>query len=317
MPQRPAHGTGRALVLGANGQDGTFLCRSLATRGYEVHGVGRQRGPREPIEHYHQVDLRSTVGLAAVLTLVRPSVVFHLAAVHNRAGLPYEEIFGDMLTVNVSSVHVVLEYLRRRAPGGRLVFASSAKAFGSPLPAVVDEGTPRRSDCLYAITKNAAAELIAYYRRTHAVAGSILYFFNHESELRPAGFFIPKVVDALRRALADSGSPEEFDTLDFHCDWGSAEEYMDVTIDVLERAPNDDFVVATGRSLHARALVDALFAHHGLRSADWVRERQPDRRGDGPYRVDVSKLARLVGRRPAIGIEALVERLVAAPAGDG
>ena len=32
----------RALVIGATGQDGAYLCRLLLDKGYEVHGVKRR-----------------------------------------------------------------------------------------------------------------------------------------------------------------------------------------------------------------------------------------------------------------------------------
>ena len=36
----------RALVLGSNGQDGSFLVEHLLRRGYSVIGLSRQRGKR-------------------------------------------------------------------------------------------------------------------------------------------------------------------------------------------------------------------------------------------------------------------------------
>src|SRR5690606_3712059 len=135
-----------------------------------------------------------------------PASVFHLAAVHASAeGTPYEGRFGEMLEVNVASVHAVLEALR--AGGGRMIHASSIKAFGEPLPAVIDEGTPRRSTCLYGVTKNAATDLVHYYRERHGVEASVVWLGNHESPRRAPEFFVPKLARCLLAAVRDGDTP--------------------------------------------------------------------------------------------------------------
>jgi GDPmannose 4,6-dehydratase len=222
----------------------------------------------------------------------------------------YEPIFANMLAVNVSTVHAVLEHLRTQDPAARLVYASSAKAFGSPVPSLVNEHTPRKSSCLYGITKNTAGDLIRYYRNAHNVLASQLFLFNHESELRPPGFFIPKLVNALRAASRGACHQERFHTLDFYCDWGSADEYMSIMIDALERAPAEDFVLATGRTVHARTLAQQLFARFEAPMDDYVLEATEHTKAR-EYTVDIGRLKSL-GLAPKVTIEQLIEDLVTA-----
>lgn len=296
-----------ALVLGSNGQDGTFLTRHLLALGHRVIGVGRAPGPVHPLDHasfsYVSLDVRDGRTLTSVLDDLRPQRIFHVAAMHASAcHNQYEPIFCEMLDVNVGSVHTVLEHLRSTGSDGRLLYASSGKVFGNPLPAVVDEATPKVDSCLYSITKNTAGSLIRHYRRAHGVKVSQLYLFNHESYLRPGDYFVPKLVRAL------CGEPTTFSTLSFHCDWGSADEYMSIAIEVLERAVGEDFVVATGRCLLARDLVDALFLSHQMDVTNVAEEVAA--RPSTPYLVDTSKLERLVGRVPRVKIEDIVESMV-------
>lgn len=309
-----------ALVLGGNGQDGTYLSQALLRRGHQVISIGKDRVPRNvPTSDgfsYHSLDLRDRAGLAELLREHAPSSVYHFAAVHkSAAGAPYEDRFGDMLDVNVASVHVVLEHLRRQQdaepPPGRLIYASSIKAFGEPLPERIDEDTPRRSNCLYAVTKNAATDLIHHYRLRHDVQASVVWLANHESPRRPADFFIPKLARCLASAVVEPvrSPPASFYTLDFHCDWGSAEEYADLVVDMLEQAPGQDFVLGTGRTVLARELVRAVFAARGLDSSDHVREAHVTRQG-ARYHVVNEKLQRVLGRQPERTIEDVIEELV-------
>ncbi len=304
----------RALVVGANGQDGTFLVRHLLAKGHQVAGIGRQDRSRWDIASasfsYHRVDLNQVDALAAVLELVEPDLVFHVAAVHTSAGGGYEAVFDSVLRVNVASVHAILEYMRGHGHG-RLCYASSAKVFGTPLPAVIDESTALQSQCLYSTSKNAAFHLIEFYRRTHAVDASVVYLFNHESELRPADFFIPKLAAAVALALADRRHVSELNTLDFHCDWGSAEEYMGIVVEILERGGSDDFVLARGESVYARELARRLFAQFGLDHEMHVREIGPvSGSGQQPYRVDLSKLQAKIHRAPRIDIETVCNEIL-------
>jgi len=303
-----------ALVVGANGQDGRFVCHHLLARGMAVVAVGRQAhstadeaAQANASFRYRQVDLREAKPLAAVLDEVQPERIFHLAAVHAHATgqFGYEQRFGDMLDVNIKSVHTVLEHLRNRPKAGHLLYAASIKCFGSPLPEHIDESTPKIDACLYSITKNAAASLIAQYRQRHGVRGGSVYLANHDSALRPASFFIPKLV----RALA--GQPQSFRTLGFWCDWGSASEYSDIMIDILERAPGEDFVLGSGRCVHARSLVERLLANTVGANKQHISE---ERTGDdgSPYRIDLTKLEKMVGRVPQVTIEQVVADMLAA-----
>ena len=308
--------TGPALVLGGNGQDGRFLVRTLLERGQRVIAVGLQPHAVEPHpENYTYVglDLRERAALATFLRERAPSAIYHFAAVHKSAsGAPYEDRFGDMLDVNVASVHLALEQLRMH--GGRLIYASSIKAFGEPLPHTIVESTPRRSSCMYAVTKNASTDLVRYYRASHGVEASVVWLANHESALRPADFFIPKLARCLADALHDTGSPPvSFHTLDFMCDWGSAEEYMAIVCDMLELAPGEDFVLGTGRTVGARAVAEQLFSERGLDMERFITERQrPSDDVRAPYTVRIDKLERMLHRRPTRTIEDVVRDLVAA-----
>jgi len=303
-----------AMVLGCNGQDGSFLSRRLLDDGVgTVVGVGIEREQRfgyDPTRFkYISLDLAGeSAPLRALLRETRPQRIFHVAAVHASAeSTLYEPVFETMLSVNVRTVHTILEHLRNEDGLARLVYASSAKVFGSPLPEVISETTPRMSSCLYGITKNTAGDLIRHYRSAHRVAASQLYLFNHESELRPQGFFIPKLVRCLKAAAHGEHYVERFHTLDFYCDWGSADEYMGIMIELLERVPAEDFVVATGTVVHARTLTARLFAKLGVPMQSHTNEtvEQTEAR---PYAVDTSKL-QSVGLAPNVTIEELIERL--------
>jgi len=294
-----------ALVLGVNGQDGSFLAELLTLRGYRVHGVDIQDStsllPEDPNLTYEKLDLCNAAALNNLLRRYHPDVVFHVAAVHGSAGTMYETIWQDMLLVNMGSVQVVLEYLRLDAPQAAFIYANSAKVFGPVYPPEITENSPKCSSCLYTVTKMGARDLIAYYRNRYKIRASNIFLFNHESERRPDGFFISKLTAILAEALRDPAYQDSVFTLDFECDWGSAEEYVDIAIDISEKAAGEDFVLGTGITWKAREFVGKLFSKRGLNYRDHVLEENYKPTPDSPetsYQVVLDKLEEAIARRP-------------------
>lgn len=286
-----------ALVLGVNGQDGSYIAEVLLARGYEVFGVGLQAQSRWVSSErfrYLQLDATDQTALGALLMKVQPDEIYHLAAVHGAAGYVYEPGWQAALALNVGSLHTCLEHLRLHSPRSRVFYSSSLKAFGSHPPSLIDETAPRISDCLYGITKNAANELIRYYRAKHGVWASVGYFFNHDSPRRPDNFFLPRLAAQIATQLGRSDSASPVATLDFWCDWGDSREFMDITVDLLQAEEAHDVIIATGKPIYAASLAanlsEALSLKFSLGSLP---------HGGPPFRADVRKLHTVVGRIPS------------------
>lgn len=292
------------MVFGANGQDGSFLVEILSLQGHEVLGLGRQAAARYPVSspnyRYEMVDLRDAEATREAVEGFRPDRVFHVAAVHGASGYSYEEVWRDALAVNVEALHVALEFARQSSARPTIIYASSAKVFGDPLTGRITERSSRHSSGLYSITKNAAEALIEYYRVTHGVSASIAFFFNHESQRRPAEFFIPTIVAALAASIKDHTHRINVDTLDFYCDWGSASEYMEFLVEMSDMPPpGEDMIIATGRTMYGKDFVSRLFARYGL---DYRRHIEQERHESEPAAVEFSasteKLTQILGRTP-------------------
>lgn len=288
-----------AMVLGANGQDGSFLCERLAVAGRRVIGVGRQpnfRYQRPTGEFcYTAADIGDSHAIDGILDEHAPDEVYHVAAIHGHAGCILDERFGEACDVNVKSLHRVLEHSRRRSGRCRVFYASSAKVLGS-LSGRVTLNQSRRGRCLYGMTKNMAGDLAAHYRRSHGVETTIAIMFHHESIRRPAGFFIPTVCGILAAAMKDDCYRGQVATLSFCCDWSSARDFMDLAVMSIDRGMAGEVLFASGRTYDARPFVRSLFDRHGLdvdahlvTSTDHPYER---------YEVDISETIERLGHQP-------------------
>ena len=191
-----------------------------------------------------------------------------------------------------------LEYLRRSQQAGFITYASSVKVFRAPLAGIITESYPTTTSCLYSFAKRAAEDLLDHYANTYRVARNVLYLFHHESVRRPDTYFMPRVVATLRSALADRSHRAEVDTLDFYCDWGCAREFMDIAADLAERRLAGKYILSSGKTWHALALVDELFRRHGLDQSNHIAQSSPALGRDLSYFASADALAQALGRRP-------------------
>ena len=289
-------------MLGVNGQDGSYLAETLLAKDYRVVGLGRQRESRWVDQkrddfEYVECDLTDLDAFDLVLRSVGPDFAFHFAAVHGSSGFSYEDVWKAAHVVNTLSLHALLEYARTEGAGCRIVYASSAKVFGTRLAGVISEATPFASTCIYSITKNAAHDLIRYYREHHSVAASTVFLFNHESPRHGSNFFIPKLVQDLAESILTSGpTSHSLDSLNFWGDWGDAREFMELVVEIPRAVP--DMVIASGRTWHGADLVSELSARWGLDAPVGAPPNPHGSVSDGEFQVDISLLEKTLGQRP-------------------
>jgi GDPmannose 4,6-dehydratase len=301
---RPAAPPGLALVLGVNGQDGSYLAEQLLKCGWSVTGVGRQAQSRwvdaATLGYTYQcLDLADDRQLSALMQQARPDAIFHFAAVHGSAGFDYESRWRDVHAVNTLSAHSILEHLRCHAPDAVFVYASSSKVFRTSDGGVFNEYSPRESSCIYSTTKNAATDLITYYRRQHRLKASVVWTFNHESPRRGSSYFMPRVVSNLASSILDPGHVGNIASLSFWSDWGDARDFMTATSRIAAEAPGQDFVLASGSTVWAEDFVATLYARFDLMWQQHLQVKFPPK-GARPagYTADMGLLRQRIGTLP-------------------
>ena len=302
------------LVLGVNGQDGSFLAEILLSKGYSVVGIGKQKCSKWIAESscfkYKQLDLSKTHDFKSSLEIINPDTIVNAAAVHGSANFLYENFWHEAHAVNTLITHACLEYSRNSKKNIGYIYISSSKCFGENLPKIINENAELKSECIYSITKNSSTNLVNYYRRKHNIKSAVFWTFNHESLRRPPNYFIPKIVNLLHKAKSDINFKGEIGSLNFYCNWGHAREYMDIILEIYEKNIWEDFVLANSKTFFARDFVKKLFDDHNLNYQDHITELDKAIIQKKSWDIDITKLENAIFKTPSIDIYDICDELL-------
>jgi GDPmannose 4,6-dehydratase len=307
----------KALVLGASGQDGSYLCELLLDKGYETHGTIRRSSSFNTGRinhifdklHLHYSDSTDGSALGALLTKVKPDEIYALSAQsHVRVSFDIPEYTADSIAMGTLRL---LEAARAHCPEARIYNAGSSEMFGST-PAPQNENSRFHPRSPYGCAKVFAHNICVNYRDAYGMFISNGILFNHESPRRGETFVTRKVTKAARRIAACKQRELFLGNLDSKRDWGYAKEYVEAMWLMLQQPQPDDFVIATGETYTIRELLTVAFERVGL---NWVEHVKIDPKYFRPTEVDLlqgdaSKAKRILGWEPKVRFKELVEIMV-------
>ena len=257
-----------------NGQDGSYLCRLLLAKGYEVWGTSRdaQTSSLSNLYALGVADKVKVISMApsdfrSVFTAVErsaPDEIYYLSG-QSSVGLSFEQP-AETLESIVTGMLNLLEVVRLRRRPVRLYNAGSSECFGDTGDTPACEETPFRPRSPYAVAKASAHWLVANYRESYGLYACTGILFNHESPLRPHRFVTQKIIQGAKRIAAGADERLVLGRLDIKRDWGWAPEYVEAMWRMLQLENPEDMVIATGQTCSLKDFVEQAFSCHGL---DW------------------------------------------------
>jgi GDPmannose 4,6-dehydratase len=312
--------SGRALITGVTGQDGSYLAELLLDKGYEVFGMTRRASTEnlERIDHLLdkltliQGDLLDPHSLASALRESEPTEVYNLAA---QSFVP-TSWNQPVLTAEFTAVGVtrMLEAVRAVNPQIRFYQASSSEMFGKVREVPQTELTPFHPRSPYGVAKVYGHHITVNYRESFGLFAVSGILFNHESPRRGLEFVTRKISDGVARIKLGLTDELRLGNLDAKRDWGFAGDYVEAMWLMLQQDDPADYVVASGEEHSVREFAEIAFGHVGL---DWQRHVVQDPRFMRPAEVDhlvgdASKAREELGWEPKTSFQELVEMMVTA-----
>jgi GDPmannose 4,6-dehydratase len=305
-----------ALVFGATGQDGSYMCELLLEKGYEVHGTMRRASNpntqriTEVIKRItpHLMDLSDSSSVNKVIYEVRPELIFNLAAQSDvRASYDIPEYTGDVTGLGFARI---LEACKHFVPHAKIYQAGSSEMFGKVQTIPQNEHTPFYPRSPYGCAKVYAFSIGRAYRESYGMKIYNGILFNHESPRRGELFVTKKVVKAAVEIKQGKRQKLILGNLESKRDWGYSRDYMEAIYQFVTTQDPQDFVIATGETHSVEEFVKETFEYLGL--GDWKQYVEFDDNLKRPAEVDLllgdaSKVKSLTGWEPQVKFKELIK----------
>jgi len=310
----PGSGGKTAIILGAAGQDGSYLAELLVGKGYRVTGAeldGAPLGNLDGVSGRMEIVTAPRWDAENIAKLVEdrsPDEFYNLAA-QSHVGASWDRLSetvssGALLTAGV------IEAVRKAGGGTRVFQASSAAIFAKEPDEPKSEDSPIGPVDPYGVSKYASHRLIEICRERLGLflCNGILY--NHESPRRPTSFVTRKITNAAARIKLGKQEKLTLGSLDSVRDWGYAPDYAKGMWLMLQAETPRDYVLATGVGHTVRDLLDTAF---GMAGIDWKGCVEIDEafvRPDEPMLVgNPSRIGSELGWKAETGFEELVGKM--------
>ena len=309
----------KALITGITGQDGSYLADLLITKGYDVHGIVRHVSIANVsrISHLagkvtlHQADLLDQSSILEVMREVRPDEVYNLASMsYVPVSWKQPVLTGEFTALGVTRMLEAVRLLGLKDV--RFYQASSSEMFGKVLEIPQRETTPFYPRSPYGVAKTYGHFITVNYRESYGMFCCCGILFNHESPRRRREFVSRKTSDAVARIKLGLAHELRLGNMEARRDWGYAGDYVEAIWLMLQQDKPDDYIIATGQQHSVADLVETAFNCVGL---DWRKHVVVDPTLRRPAEVDklvgdASKAQRVLGWRPRVGFQELIERMV-------
>jgi len=314
----------RALVTGAAGFAGQWLCRELLHSGWEVWGTrlddalppGALDSEASNPVRWWEGDLRGATAAREAIDAAAPDAIFHLAGIAHVPSANADP--AGTLEVNVIVASRLLAHVRARRAAGTLdpvvVIVGSGEQYGrhdlAEMP--LGESAVQQPMGVYAASKAAQEVLALEAHRAGGVRVIAVRPFNHTGPGQSPNFVVPALV---RRAVALRGTskPLVMGNTETIRDFSHVADVVRAYVALAERGvPGEAYNIASGVGTEMATLALRILALAGV-DAKLQTDPALVRPADVPALIgSAAKLRAATGWAPRHSLDSILEELIRA-----
>ncbi len=308
-----------AFITGVTGQDGSYLCELLLSKGYKVIGLKRRtsllstdridevfKHPNFVLEYF---ELDDPSCMYRLLSKYKPDEIYNLAA-QSHVRVSFDIPQSTINTIVMGTLNL-LEAVRTICPNAKFYQASSSEMFGDNPDWPYNEESRLTPASPYANAKVFAHNLMRNYRMSYNMFACSGILFNHESPRRGETFVTRKITIAAAKIKLGLQNKLYLGNLDAVRDWGYAGDYVEAMWLMLQQDKADDYVIATGKCYSVREFLNLVFQHAELNVNKYV---EIDPRLFRPHEVphllgDATKAKNILNWEPKTDLNTLAKMM--------
>jgi GDPmannose 4,6-dehydratase len=236
----------KALIFGANGQDGYYLTQLLKQNNCEVIGISRNGDL-----------IHADVGdFAAVQKLIageKPDFIFHLAAASTTK---HSVLFENHSTIVTGSLNILETVYRTSLPCKIFLSGSGLQFENKSKP--IKESDPFEISSAYAMSRIQSVYAARYYRSL-GVKVYVGYFFNHDSPRRTENHMTKKIAEAAKRIGVGSNEKLEIGNIDVIKEYGYAPDIVEGIWTLVNQEKIFEANISTGKGYSIKGWLEECF----------------------------------------------------------
>ncbi len=309
----------KVLIIGITGQDGSYLANLLLKKKYKVFGLSRRNSS---IENLKKLNIYTKIKIFRTKyenkNLLNKILKYNFHSIYFLGG---NSSVVDSFKNDISSIksHIIilepiLEYIRNQKNKSKtkFMYACSSEIFGNLKPLEKkNEKSIKKPNSPYALSKLIGFEIIKSFREMFNLPIFSVIFFNHDSPLRQDNYVIKKIVKGSNEIKLNKKKNLMLGNINIKRDWGWGPEYMSGCIKIMEKNYFDDFIIATGKTISLKKIVEYAFKRNKLNWKKYVKlSKKHKRKFDiNENYADLSKIKKKINWQPKLTYKDIVNKI--------
>jgi GDPmannose 4,6-dehydratase len=247
----------KALVLGALGQDGSFMCDVLLENNFDVYGLVKENSDENRFNKNVFYIKENIDNIQSIISKIKPNHIYNFMGITDVFN-PWENVL-EIYQNNFLNPVKIIEAIRCVDINIKYLQASSSLIFGMTNETPQNEKTDCNPVYHYGLSKKFTDDFIKLNRKKFNMKLNSAILYSHESERRGGNFFSKKIInDALDIKIGKREFIEVGD-VDGYRDIGYAKDYMQACFLIMSNNKCDDYVVGTGKSTKTIDFIKIVF----------------------------------------------------------
>ena len=289
----------KAVIFGANGQDGFYLRRLLEREAIETIGVARRPSDLTEIRG----DVADFEFIEQTIKNLQPDYVFHFAA---SSTTRHAALFDNHQAISTGTLNV-LESVKQHCQRAKVFLSGSAVQFensGTP----IDERTPFAALSPYAVSRIQSVYAARYYRSL-GIKAYVGYFFNHDSPRRTEQHVNQKIALAAKKIARGENEKVELGDVTVEKEFGFAGDSVAAAWELVNQTEVFEAVIGTGV---AHSITEWLELCFGAVNLNWKNHVIIKKDFKPEYQILVSNpaLIKSLGWEPKIAFGELAKMMM-------